>query len=204
MPFNEKLNIVTLDKYQARREILAKRRRTSAEHQQAAALAMAHHLESLPLDADEIVALYSPIQGEVPTNLLAEAIQKRGVKVAYPYAMINGSMRFKLFTGDFADDDLGIPVATGEEVQPHVVFAPLVAFDRQGNRLGYGKGYYDKALEHLKQHLALASSRPIRTIGLAYSWQEIPAITPALHDVPLDQIWTENEVIICQPHPKSR
>lgn len=197
---------MTLDKYQARRKILAKRRKTPAAEQHAAALAMAKHLNKLTIKPDDIVALYSPIKCEVPTLELAEAIQKQGVKVAYPYAMINGTMQFKLFTGEFADDDLGIPVATGKEVLPNVIFTPLVAFDRAGNRLGYGKGYYDKALEKLNHELALATSRPIRTIGLAYSWQEVPTITPALHDVPLDQIWTENEVITCQPQnsPKSR
>tara|TARA_Y100000782_G_scaffold41136_1_gene46035 strand:- start:471791 stop:472360 length:570 start_codon:yes stop_codon:yes gene_type:complete len=189
---------VTLDKYQARRKILAKRRVTPVEEQQAAALAVAQNILSIHTTADDVVALYSPIQGEVPTEHILNALQAKGIKVAYPYAMINGSMRFKLFNGAFASDDLGIPVATGDEVQPNIIFTPLVAFDRAGNRLGYGKGYYDKALEQL----ALASSRPIRTIGLAYSWQEVPPLTPALHDVPLDQIWTENEVITCQP--KSR
>ena len=182
-----------LTKYQARREILARRRITPTEDQHAAALAIAEHFEHFNTNDDDIAAIYSPIEGEVPTNMLADALKAKGVKVAYPHAMANGSMSFRLNNGTFAEDQLGIMAPTGDEVNPTIVFAPLVAFDRSGNRIGYGKGYYDKALAHL----ALATSRPIRTIGLAYSWQEVPQLTPALHDVPLDQIWTEKEIITC-------
>ena len=186
------------NKYQARRQILARRRQVTETEQQAAAQAVAVHLHSLPLGKDDIVALYSPIKGEVPTAEIAKVLKAKGVKVAYPFAMANGSMVFHLDTGEFVEDQLGIMATTGDVVTPNVVFAPLVAFDRAGNRLGYGKGYYDKALEQLKQQLALETSRPIRTIGLAYSWQEIAALPTAAHDVPLHQIWTETEVIKCQ------
>lgn len=182
------------NKYQARRQILARRRQTSELEQQAAASAMAMHIDGLNLQAGDIVALYSPIKGEVPTAEIAKALKAKGVQVAYPFAMANGSMVFHLNTGTFVEDQLGIMATTGEVVTPNVVFTPLVAFDRAGNRLGYGKGYYDKALAQL----ALESSRPLSTIGLAYSWQEIAALPTAAHDVPLHQIWTETEVIKCQ------
>lgn len=175
-------------KYQARREILARRRYSSTKKQQEAAEAVARYVASLGLKAADIVALYSPIQGEVPTYLIAKELQNLGLVVAYPYAMANGTMRFHKYVGAFAYDDLGIPTATGDAVTPTVFFVPLVAFDRNGNRLGYGKGYYDKALAKLAA---------IRTIGLAYSWQEIAALPTAKHDVPLHEIWTERESIQC-------
>ena len=183
-----------VQKYQARREILARRRYSSTKEQHEAAEAVATYAAALKLEKHDVVALYSPIKGEVPTHLIAKELQKLGVVVAYPYALANGKMRFYAYDGKFIEDDLGIPTATGDEVSPNIIFAPLVAFDRSGNRLGYGKGYYDKALAEL----ALASSQPIRTIGLAYSWQEMKHIPTAQHDVPLHQIWTEHEVITCQ------
>lgn len=175
-------------KYQARREILARRRYSSTKEQQEAAEAVASYVAASGVSKKDIVAVYSPIKGEVPTYLIVKELQNLGVTVAYPYAMANGNMRFHEYVGAFVADDLDIPTATGEEVTPTVLFVPLVAFDRDGNRLGYGKGYYDKALAKLAV---------IRTIGLAYSWQEIAALPTAKHDVPLHQIWTEREVIRC-------
>lgn len=66
-----------------------------------------------------------------------------------------------------------------------VCFLPLLAFDKDKNRLGYGKGYYDKFL----------STHPCLKIGLAYSFQMVTEIKPHDFDVPLDIIITENEII---------
>jgi 5-formyltetrahydrofolate cyclo-ligase len=67
------------------------------------------------------------------------------------------------------------------------VILPLAAFDRKVNRLGYGKGFYDRFLAEFE--------RPIRKIGLAFAVQEVPIIPAMEHDVPLDVIITEREVI---------
>ena len=72
------------------------------------------------------------------------------------------------------------------------VLVPLVAFDRRGTRLGTGAGFYDRAFAfRLDQP---RGSAPV-LIGLAYSWQELPAIERRPWDVPLDYIITEREVI---------
>jgi 5-formyltetrahydrofolate cyclo-ligase len=59
-----------------------------------------------------------------------------------------------------------------------LVFVPLVAFDRCGNRLGSGKGYYDRTFAHQKPQL----------VGLAYDFQEVPQLIPQPWDIPLDKI----------------
>lgn len=66
---------------------------------------------------------------------------------------------------------------------------PLVAFDRQGHRIGMGGGYYDRAL---------AGLRPFKQtfkLGVAYSFQELEAIAPNAWDIPLDGIVTEKELV---------
>lgn len=180
-------------KYQLRREILARRRYGTTKEQQEAAGAVANFVEAAHFKAADVVALYSSIEGEVPTHLIAQKLKNLKVTIAYPYALANGTLRFLKDEGVLAEDDLGILSATGAETVPTVCFVPLVAFDRQGNRLGYGKGYYDKALAKLTG---------IRTIGLAYSWQEVAALPTAKHDVPLNEIWTEHEVIRCPQKTK--
>lgn len=69
-----------------------------------------------------------------------------------------------------------------------LILLPLVAFDRHGNRLGMGKGYYDRTLQylHLRQHW----HKP-RLIGVAYEFQKLDAITAEPWDIPLDGIVTE-------------
>ena len=71
----------------------------------------------------------------------------------------------------------------------HVVLVPLVGFDRDGNRLGSGAGYYDRALAHRRRH---ARWRAPRLIGVAHSCQQLPSSPPSPTDVPLDAVVTEN------------
>ncbi len=75
-----------------------------------------------------------------------------------------------------------LPTAT-----PTILLVPLLGFDRQGNRLGYGKGYYDATIQALK------SQGPLTTIGVAFAQQEVPEIPTQLHDQRLDWIITQNE-----------
>jgi 5-formyltetrahydrofolate cyclo-ligase len=82
----------------------------------------------------------------------------------------------------------------GNEIPAHaedvgVVIVPMLAFDRKGNRLGYGAGYYDRFLEE---------NPHIFKIGLAFSCQETPALPSDSHDIRMDLIITEDEVIDCR------
>ena len=82
----------------------------------------------------------------------------------------------------------------GRFVTPNVMLVPLLAFDKNKNRLGYGGGYYDKSIYILKKHFQKEKKFFI-TIGLAYSIQEEKKIPIEKHDMRLDYIITENEVL---------
>jgi 5-formyltetrahydrofolate cyclo-ligase len=71
---------------------------------------------------------------------------------------------------------------------PDLVLVPLLAFDRHGDRLGYGGGYYDRTLA------ALRIERSSRAVGLAYAAQELPELPHQPHDQRLDWIVTEIDV----------
>lgn len=72
---------------------------------------------------------------------------------------------------------------------PQVLIVPLAGFDRAGNRIGYGGGYYDRSLERLR------ANGPVTAIGLAFATQELPAIPAEPFDQPLDLVVTDREII---------
>ena len=75
-----------------------------------------------------------------------------------------------------------------------LILMPLVGFDRQGNRLGMGGGFYDRTLAFTAR-----GQRPApQLVGLAYSFQEVAPISPRKWDIPLNRIMTENETINCK------
>lgn len=73
----------------------------------------------------------------------------------------------------------------GDWLEPEIVIAPLVAFDRGCNRLGYGGGFYDRTLEQLR------AKRPTRAIGFAYAAQELEGLVVEPTDQLLDAVVTE-------------
>lgn len=84
-------------------------------------------------------------------------------------------------------DCFGIPVpADGIAAVPDVILLPLVAFDDQGYRLGYGGGYFDRTLARL-------AVKPV-TIGVGFELGRLESLLPQAHDVRLDAIVTECRV----------
>ena len=135
----------------------------------------------------KIAALYSPLKGELDTNLLAKVLAAEDAILALPAVLNDNEMVFKAWDGKHQTPDFkNIPTGTGDRIVPDIVFVPLLAFDRAGHRLGYGAGYYDKTLALLPA---------VRTIGLAFSWQETAKLPSEPHDIPLTEIWTEKERI---------
>ena len=79
------------------------------------------------------------------------------------------------------------PVLKKNSVNPDIIVVPIVAFDKSLNRIGYGKGYYDKFLSKLKKNKVI-------TIGLAFFFQKYKKITTSKFDVKLDYILTEKGI----------
>lgn len=135
-----------------------------------------------------IFALYHPSGSELDPTPLRARLPADGV--ALPVAQSReGALVFRLHRPGqvLVPDALGIP-APGEHavaVLPDVVFAPLLAFDRRGGRLGQGGGHYDRTLANLRR------MRSVLVVGLAYDGQELPQIPMETHDERLDAILTE-------------
>ncbi len=147
------------------------------------------------LDSPErspVIAGYWPIQSEISPFPLMQALEDAGYKLALPCLIPEGEgyrMIFRAFvigdaliSGPF---DIRQPSDQAQEVTPGIILLPLLAFDAAGIRLGYGGGYYDRALWALRQH------HDIKAYGVAFSGQQLAEIPFEVHDQPLDGIVTE-------------
>ena len=90
----------------------------------------------------------------------------------------------------FVVNQYGIPEPSmGKIVYPDIILVPLVAFDKNLNRLGYGAGYYDRLIQSIKK------KKKIITIGLAFDFQELFSIPVSKYDQKLDYIITNKNVL---------
>ncbi|GEO13327.1 5-formyltetrahydrofolate cyclo-ligase [Microvirga aerophila] len=158
-----------------------------------AAQRIAEQVLSLP-DLRELtpVGSYWPIRSEVDTRPLMEALLARGQDVALSQ-ILHPHLSFRLWQpGDvLVKGGFGVrePGPDAPECFPVALLVPLVAFDRSGGRIGYGKGHFDRAIA------ALEDKHPVLTIGLAYAVQEIERVPVEPHDRRLDVVVTEAELI---------
>jgi 5-formyltetrahydrofolate cyclo-ligase len=135
------------------------------------------------------VAVYLPIGSEIDPRPLMGKLIDAGAKLALPCVQEDGQMVYRAYTrGDMLEQrPFGLlePNAEVPAVEPTLVITPLLAFDRNGNRLGYGKGHYDRALTRLREQ------GRVFVCGLAFFGQEIEQVPAEAHDVPLDWVMTE-------------
>lgn len=140
----------------------------------------------------QTVMLYLNFRDEVETTLLAEKILEMGKRLVLPRCAPRGILIPAQITNlqtDLESGTWGIREPKKEhliEVDPveiDLVFMPGAAFDMQGNRLGYGGGYYDRFLERLRK------STP--KIALAFSCQVLPSIPVEPFDKKVDMLITE-------------
>jgi 5-formyltetrahydrofolate cyclo-ligase len=171
----------------ARRDALDGAFREDAAHRIARrALALSEFRDITPVGA------YWPIRSEVDPRPLMEALIARGQDVALSQ-ILHPHLSWRLWRpGDvLVKGGFGVrePGPDAPEIFPKALLVPLVAFDRRGGRIGYGKGHFDRAIA------ALEAQHPVLTIGLAYAVQEIDEVPVEPHDRLLDIIITEAELV---------
>lgn len=170
-----------------RKRLLGLRLALSAEFRATQAVAIAADLDALiPSREPQIVSVYWPIRAEPDLRPWMRSRSECGTRIALPVALAHGQpLTFREWRpgARLAHGLWRIPYpADGMEVTPTVVLAPVVGFDPQGYRLGYGGGFFDRTL-------AVLSPRPL-VIGLGYPCTAIKTIFPQPHDIPMDWIVT--------------
>ena len=148
-----------------------------------------------PDPAGKVAALYAGLGAEIDARRhLADWLIEQGWTLALPRVEgEDGHMVFRQWApGDtLIHDQIGLnaPEPSKPALEPDLVVTPLLAFDREGRRLGQGGGYYDRALE------ALRARKSVFMLGLAYVGQETQGLPDEPHDQRLDAILTESEYI---------
>ncbi len=134
---------------------------------------------------------------ELDTAPLLQLARRRGCTIALPRIVSkrHSRMRFFEFDGRISRGAFGIPAPGGKRGlcarELDIVFMPLVGFDTGGNRIGMGKGFYDRCFAH---RIGLRHWRRPLLVGIAYDVQQVASLPAAKHDVPVDAIVTESTV----------
>ncbi|WP_158247103.1 5-formyltetrahydrofolate cyclo-ligase [Geothermobacter hydrogeniphilus] len=168
---------------------LDQRRMLAPESHHALSLAAQRQLLATPeFAAATVVGLYSPVRGEVDTALLLQQLSETGRIPVYP-RVVGAGMEFVRLSPEapLAPGRFGILEPSGSERLPpaaiDLLVVPGVAFDRRGHRLGYGRGYYDRALQD-------EDCRPLLA-GLAFAFQLVDRLPAQPHDVQLRLLATD-------------
>ena len=173
----------------AKRQVLIERRLSlsAADRAEHATSVTARLTEMIEHEKNHLIGFYWPFKGEYDPRPLVRDLHSRGWQLALPVVIEKAQpLVFRAWQPGvrMSRGIWNIPVpAEGDPVIPDVLLVPLVGFDNQGYRLGYGGGYYDRTL-------AAARIRP-RTIGIGYEACRIRTIHPQSHDIPMSTIVTE-------------
>lgn len=136
----------------------------------------------------EVIMSYMSFQNEIVTKKINEYIISCGKKLLLPKMLDKEIIKAVEYTGKFKiDNSFGIKEPVGEIYNGNIdlIIVPGVVFDREGNRIGYGKGYYDRFLKLYPR---------ARKISLAYEFQILNRLEVEEHDEKIDEIVTKNNI----------
>ena len=142
-----------------------------------------------------IVSAFLPLRDEPDTLPLLAGLAAEGFATALPAVIRRGSpLTFRLWRPGEPTRagamSIREPLEQAPAVDPDLLFVPLACFDRRGNRIGYGAGFYDLTLERLR------AMKPVHAAGVAYGVCEIASVPYETHDQSLDAVVTEQETIL--------
>jgi len=160
-------------------------------------------LEQLPeFLVDPRIAGYWAVAGEMPLHAAYASLRSREQQYFLPLITAANDLQFAAWRAgtDVQANRYGIPepaAPVDSRLAPadlDVVLVPLLGFDRGGNRLGSGAGFYDRSFAFLRD--AQRPARPV-LVGIGYHFQEVPQIGAEAWDVALDFVATDRELIAC-------
>ena len=134
---------------------------------------------------------YYPYNYEIDVIEILRNFEKKNYQISLPKIKNNFQMDFLCWsTKDPLEiNKYGIPEPSSNKIMyPSVLLVPLLAFDKDKNRIGYGGGFYDRYINKIRKN------KKVVTIGLAYSYQEVKKIPINNYDMKLDFIVTNKKV----------
>ncbi|MBN2752928.1 MAG: 5-formyltetrahydrofolate cyclo-ligase [Rhodospirillaceae bacterium] len=175
------------------------RGRIDAVDRRHAAECLVRHAATVPLLAvppeNGVIAVYYPIGGEMDTRLLVDWLRQVGWRIALPAVeIVDSPLIFREWVADAVLDRGAFgtyhPNELAARCVPHVILMPLLAFDADGHRLGYGGGYYDRTLAAMVE-----AGYRVSSLGVAFAAQEIEMVPRESWDRRLDMVLTERGVL---------
>jgi len=185
-----------------RKQLRNRRRALSHAQQQLAAQTLVKRLRSHPLFLrSQHVACYMAADGEMSLQRLMQTAQAMGKTCYLP--VLHPLKKNTLWFCQYREGDaltsnrfgLAEPAFISKRITPNrldLVLMPLVGFDRRGNRLGMGGGFYDRTFS-FKQDETRHTRMPV-LMGIAHSCQKVESLDCESWDIPLDYIATEKEI----------
>ena len=154
---------------------------------------IAAYVDDVPVHAPADVSSYRALAEEADPSRLVAALQARGCEISYPRVHQKAQpLWFHVPVGEepWLLGAFGIPEprSTWPRAFPTMLLVPLLAFDAEGYRLGYGGGYYDRTLAQLRKR------NPTTAIGIGFAGQEVKTVPHDAADQRLDMVLTENGV----------
>ena len=141
-----------------------------------------------------IIACYYPSNSEVNILKFIKNASIVNFKITLPVVKNSGNMSFHpwVFNDPLYVNNFGIlePKESKKKIIPDLVLVPLVAFDKNLNRIGYGGGYYDRILKKIR----IINKKAI-FVGIAFTFQKCPTININSYDFKLDYIFTDQGII---------
>ena len=135
---------------------------------------------------------YFPSNFEIDDLKILEMMEKKKFHISLPVIKENNQMNFLQWSRNdpLKINKFGIPEPISSKIiVPDILLVPLVSFDNELNRLGYGGGFYDRYIEKIEK------VKKVIKIGLAFSYQKIKKIPTNKFDRKLDFIITEKEIL---------
>ena len=152
---------------------------------------MTEAVRDIGIEPGTVVSGFWPIRTEVDVRPLMAALAAKGARLCLPAILDRTTIVFRELVRGAAMIDMGFgtfgPGEQAAALEPAVMLVPLAAFDARGHRIGYGAGYYDRAIARLAE-----AGQPPRLIGIAFSCQEVARVPDEPHDVRIPEILTEN------------
>ncbi len=178
-------------KKQLRKAALARRDALSLDFRVEAALGLAETAGDLGTVPGMVVSAFWPMRSEMDLRPLMAALRDKGARLCLPAILDKETIVFRELVRGAPMIDMGFgtlgPGPEAAVLDPALMLVPLAAFDANGNRIGYGGGYYDRAIARLAER-GLAP----RLVGVAFDCQQVDAVPAEAHDRRLHALLSES------------
>ena len=180
-----------MNKHKLRSKILKIRKKNSNKNLEINLSKFFSFLKTNKLKSKKIGG-YFPSNFEIDDLKILEMMEKKNFNVSLPVIKENNQMNFFQFSinDPLKINKFGIPEPISVKIaNPDILLVPLVSFDSELNRLGYGGGFYDRYIEKIEK------IKKVIKIGLAFSYQKVKKVPTNKFDKKLDFIITEKEIL---------